>query len=302
MAATPLATGAEAISFGRVAQVRTAVVVLAFVAAFQHVLLTMATRWQEPDWSHGWMIPLFSLWLVHLDWERIRRAPVRHCWVGLVLMLAGLTAYQLSLWLVVIGLIRPLSMLVCLAGVIIYLRGLPVLRYAWLPWLYLFFAVPLPKGIYFRLTDPLRRIAATTAAAVLDLIPGLDIRRVGSMIEYLSNGAYGQIGVADACSGMRSTMTLCALGVAVAFLSKRPWWQRIVMVATCVPIAVLCNAIRVTITCALYIFVDPKYASGNYHMALGLIMLLIAFGIFSGIGWVLNNLVVEERDAEARSA
>lgn len=97
---------------------------------------------------------------------------------------------------------------------------------------------------------------------------------------------------------MRSTVTLCALGVAVAFMSDRPRWQRIVLVLSCVPIATFCNFIRVTVTCWLHVFVDPKYASGQYHMMLGLIVILLAFGIFSGLGWVLNQLVVEEPDTD----
>jgi exosortase len=167
------------------------------------------------------------------------------------------------------------------------------------PWLYLQFAIPLPKNIYFALTDPLRRMSATVAVGVLSLVPGLSIQRVGSKIHYtyFSGGQAqaGGIDVADACSGMRSTITLCALGVAVAYMSERPWWQRVIMVLACVPIATLCNFIRVTTTCSLHIFVDPKYAEGTYHTVLGLVLLLVAFGIFSGLGWVLSNLVVEER-------
>jgi exosortase len=122
-----------------------------------------------------------------------------------------------------------------------------------------------------------------------------DIRREGSTIWYdYGTTQGGAIDVADACSGMRSTITLCALGTAVTFLSDRPWWQRIIMLGSCVPIAVFCNFIRVSITSALHIFVDPKYATGTYHTALGLAVILLAFGMFSALGWVLGNLVIEE--------
>ncbi len=71
------------------------------------------------------------------------------------------------------------------------------------------------------------------------------------------------------------------------------------MVAACVPIAVFSNILRVTTTCVLHIFVDPKYAEGTYHTVLGLITLMIAFGMFSALGWVLNNLVVAESADDA---
>jgi len=97
-------------------------------------------------------------------------------------------------------------------------------------------------------------------------------------------------------------VTLCALGVAVACMSDRPLWHRIVLVLACVPIATFCNFIRVTVTCWLHVFVDPKYASGDYHMMLGLVIIVLAFGIFSGIGWILNRLVVDEDEAEPELA
>jgi exosortase len=184
---------------------------------------------------------------------------------------------------------------------IILLCGLPVLRYAWLPYLYLFFAIPLPKRIYFQLTDPLRRIAAVISASALGTIPSLSIERKGSVLEYLYQGGFGTIGVEDACSGMRATIVLCALGVAMAFISKRPLSHRIVMLAACIPIATLCNAFRVLVTCYLTIFVDAKYATGTYHTAFGLVVLLIAFGMYGGIGWILNNLFVEVPDADDAS-
>ena len=298
MSSAPQLVAAPRIEFGVGAQVRAAVVAACFVGVFYNVLLDLQyTWWHDANWSHGWIIPLFSVWFVHHNWERVRQLRVTSAWVGLPIMLCGLVLYWYSLWGVQIGYVRPFSMLICLLGVVIFLCGLPVMRYAWVPWAYLFFAVPLPKRFYFMLTDPLRRLAATAAATVLSLFPDLDIQRRGSILEYFHQGQGGVLGVEDACSGMRSTVTLCALGVAVTFMSDRPWWQRTIMVAACIPIATFCNMIRVTITCVLHIYVGAEYATGTYHTALGLVMLLLAFALFSGLGWILNNLFVEETEA-----
>jgi len=291
------------ITFDRRAQLQAALIAVAFTAVFYPVFLKLKYTWStSSDWSHGWIIPLFSIYLVYTHWDRIRRVPIRGAWLGLPVMLGGLLGYQYFLWVKPMTYPQETMMLVSLLGIIIYMCGVPFIRYGWLPWLYLFFAVPLPKGIYFALTDPLRRWAATVATNVLTLFPDLDVERVGSTIEYIYRGTAGSLGVEDACSGMRSTMTLCALGVAVAFLSERPAWQRIVMVAACIPIAVFSNFIRVTLTCVLHIFVDPKYAGGAYHMALGLVTLMLAFAVFSGLGWLLSNLVVDDPDTDAEAA
>jgi len=311
MATNPSSPPAGQIAFDRSAQMRAVIIAAAFVAAFWNLLDFLPAQlgslvdpWlHESDWSHGPIIPLFSVWLVYNRWDKIKRAPVRHTWVGLIILLGALVLYQLSFWWLTFTFLRHACLLLCLLGIIVFLCGLPVMRQAWVPWLYLLFAVPLPKRLYFELTDPLRRMAATVASGFLGLVTPLDyIERKGSLIDYMYQGQAGQIGIADACSGMRSTITLCALGVAVTFLSERPWWQRVIMIASCVPIAVFCNFIRVSITCVLHIFVDPKYATGTYHTALGLVTIMVAFGIFSGLGWVLSNLVVEEQEPEQQPA
>ena len=298
MTGAAAATHEWRISFDRAAQVKAALIAMAFSATYWGVYRMLYYHWtHNADWSHGPIIPLFSVYLVYLKWDEIKRCAVRHAWFGLVLLAIGLSAYQYSLWGVLrIGYFRPLTMMIALLGVLIMLCGLPMLRYTWIAWLYLFFAIPLPKGLYFAITNPLREWAALVATSILGLFPDLDIEQVGAVIHYYYKGQQGQLGVADACSGMRSTITLCALGVAVAFITDRPVWQRVVLIASCVPIAIFSNLIRVTVTCILHVFVDPAYAEGNFHMALGLITILIAFGIFSALAWMLNHLMIDEID------
>lgn len=293
---------ADTLRFDTPAMVRAALLAAAIIAVFWNLLdfipplgsLTYA--WvNEEDWSHGPIIPLFSAYLVYSRWNQIRGCPVKYTWAGLPVLVAGILLYAWQIFgLLPFAYARDAALLLTILGVIIFMCGLPVMRYAWLPWAYLFFAIPIPKRYYLLLTDPLRRLAATVASAVLSLVPELHVERVGSNLEYTWHGVSGVIGVADACSGMRSTITLTALGVAVTFLADRPWWQRIIMIASCVPIATFCNFIRVTITCFLHIFVDPKYAQGTYHTALGLAIILLAFAIFSGVGRVLDHLVIDE--------
>ncbi len=307
MAGTTPTTTPWKLTFDRQARIKAAIVAAAFIAVFWKLLDFVPPRlgdvvykWvTSSDWSHGPIIPLFSAYLVYMKWDQIRRCRISHTWVGLVILVAGLAFYAYSLLLGQFGYPRPLAMMVCLLGVIILLCGLPVMRYAWVPWLYLLFAIPIPQRIHFMLTNPLRQLAASVATTILGLIRDLDIQRNGSVIDAFYKGNTYAIGVADACSGMRSTITLCALGVAITFISDRPWWQRVILLAACLPIAVFCNFIRVLITTWLYIFVDERYATGTYHTLLGLAMLGLAFSIFSGIGWVLKHLVIEGHDDQS---
>lgn len=307
---------ASTLSFGRADQWRAGVIVALFIAVFWELLDFIPDQlgsavgmgrlvhaWAtESDWSHGPLIPLFSAYLVYIHWDKLKRIRVRGALLGLPLILAGLTVYCLTLFgpsgPVPFGYAKPMSMMLTLLGIIVFLCGLPAMAYLWLPWLYLFFAIPLPKRIYFEITTPLRSMVAWVATKLLSFVPDLYLRHQAAVIQYDYHGHYGQIGVVDACSGMRSLIALCAIGVAVAFMTPRPVWQRLLLVGSCVPIAIFCNFVRVTTTCVLHIFVDPKYAEGAYHTALGLGTLGLGFALFSGLGWVLNHLVIEVDDSE----
>jgi len=104
--------------------------------------------------------------------------------------------------------------------------------------------------------------------------------------------------VAEACSGMRLLMAFFALGVATAYLEMRPIWQRIVLVTAALPIAVLCNVLRVTITCSMYYIDQPELGQGVLHNFAGMLMLIPAFGMLWVLGWLLNRLFVDVEEEE----
>ena len=92
-------------------------------------------------------------------------------------------------------------------------------------------------------------------------------------------------------------MAFLALGVAMAYLHYRPMWQRIVLLISTIPIAILCNIVRVTITGFIYVLVHPKYTQGVYHDALGMAMLPLAFGLYGFLAWFMSSLFINEDQA-----
>jgi exosortase/archaeosortase family protein len=91
-------------------------------------------------------------------------------------------------------------------------------------------------------------------------------------------------------------MAFMALGVAMAYLHPRAIWQRLVLLASTIPIAILCNVVRVTVTGFIYILWDPKYATDIYHDLLGMLMLPLAFGLYGGLAWFMSNLLVDAKE------
>ena len=135
---------------------------------------------------------------------------------------------------------------------------------------------------------------------ILSLVPQLEAESQGSIINVIYKGIKMEPGldVADACSGMRLLMAFVALGVAMAYLHWRPVWQRLVLLASTIPIAIVCNIVRVTITGFIYILGDPKYAQGIYHDMLGMLMLPLAFIMYGALAALLENLFVDEDETE----
>ena len=276
-----------------------ALVVFIYWGTIRHGLIS---RWlHDGNWSHGWLIPLFSLYFLGTQREALMRCRPRPGYLGAVILALSLAVYFVSAWRLRMAYPQGLSIIGAVFGVTLLMGGWGVIRVAWFPILFLLFAIPLPHSIYVELTMPLRELASTVAAVVMPLFaPGLHTQAQAVVIDYVMPGMpAGTLNVEEACSGMRSTMAFVTLGVAMAYLGERPTWQRIVMVLTCVPIAVFCNTIRVVVTGLLHVNGHEDLARGTAHQVLGILMFAVALGLFALIGYVLSHLLVEVPDESA---
>ncbi len=265
---------------------------------FADEIVNMVRRWtNDATWTHGFLIPLFSLYFLNQKKEQILGSSISPNWpLGLTVLLLCLLMYPLNVVQFKFFYGRQILIPATLGAVAFFMGGWKLIRYTWLPIGYLFFAIPLPDRLYAQLTIPLRKLAAEAAAIVLNIVPDMTASVQGVVIEVVYRGKPLEPGldVAEACSGMRLLMAFVALGVAMAYLHERPVWQRLMLLASTIPISIICNVIRVTITGLIYILWDPQYAQGIYHDTLGLLMLPVAFGLYGGLAWLMTNLFVEE--------
>jgi exosortase len=136
----------------------------------------------------------------------------------------------------------------------------------------------------------------------MSLVGDLEATASGVIIDVVYKGQRLEppLNVADACSGMRLLLAFLALGVAMAYLHWRPIWQRLILLASTIPIAVFCNMVRVTTTGFIYVFIAPKYAQGVYHDMLGILMLVLAFGMYWLLAWFMESLFVDEHELERK--
>jgi exosortase len=270
------------------------------------VLLAAVNYWQFPvlvgtwlsdaNWTHGFLIPLFSAYLIYSRREELFAARRRVCLLGLPLMLLALMFIILGFYPIGTYWISQLNITLLLFGLVLYLAGPQVARITWVPIFYLALAMPIPDLLYARLAVPLQEFAAKGATILLQLA-GVEMDVTASNLQIRSlSGHEHSLTVAEACSGMRSLMAYVALGVAWAYLEYRPLWHRITLVAATVPIAIFINVVRVAITCTMYVVDRPELGQDFMHGLVGMAMLVPALLLLWLLNWLLNSLFVEEEE------
>ncbi len=262
---------------------------------------------EDPNWSHILVVPLISAYYVYLHRQKIASIPARISWWGLGVAFLGLLSY---VWWIYPGrndMFRGLSMILCLFGCVWFLQGGRRLRILWFPVVYLALAVKIPDSIWQQIAFQLQLIASAGSAVTLTIAGSLldfrlEVAAQDFVMTWFADGTYqeARFSIAEACSGLRMLMAFVALGVALAFLWDRFWWQRLIMVSMAIPIALAVNIGRVTVLGLLNLW-DPELARGDAHIMVGMLMLLPAGAMFLGLGWVLDKLIIVE-EAEKPAA
>jgi exosortase len=256
--------------------------------AFWTVLGEAAQRWiHDPQYSHGFFVPAFALVLLWLRRRQLEWNTLTPSWWGLPLLLAGCTlclagTHYCSDWL------EAIALLPCLAGVFLACGGRRALRWACPAVLFLFFMIPLPYRAAVALAGPLQRLATVASTFVLQTL-GLPAVAEGNII--LLNDV--EIGIVEACSGLRMLMVFFALATGVALVSRRPLWDRIAIVASALPIALFVNLIRITATGVLHGMDQSELANTFFHDLAGWLMMPLALALLGLELKILSWLLIE---------
>jgi exosortase len=233
--------------------------------------------WDDANYSHGFLVPLFSAFLIWRQRERLRALAPRGSTLGLPVLLGGIGLLVLGDLGAENFLMRS-SLIVILAGLVLFHLGPRVFRIMLFPVAFLFFMVPLPAVVFYAVTFPLQQLAAEQAAWVLDVL-GVPVLLDGNVI-HLSQIS---LGVTEACSGIRSLISLLAAAVAGAYLLIPSGWAMAVFVASAVPITILANAGRVVSAGLIGQWFGVEYAAGFFHEFAGLVVYFFAFACLVGV-------------------
>jgi len=231
----------------------------------------VAQWWDDANYNHGFLIPVFSAFLVWRERQRLAAIPLAPTSFGLAVLLGGIALLLLGDIGAENFLMRS-SLIVILAGLVLFMAGRGILRAVLFPLGYLLFMIPLPGILFYAITFPLQRIAAEQAAWALDLL-GVPVLLDGNII-HLSQIS---LGVTEACSGIRSLISLLAGAAAWAYLMLPAGWLSVLFVATAIPITIVANSARVVATGLIGQWFGVEYASGFFHEFAGWVVYIFAF-------------------------
>jgi exosortase len=243
------------------------------IAANLSTLVHLAGRWsREPDYSHGFLVPLISGFLL---WQRrglipSTAKPARGRWLGVVLLVGSAI---LRLWAIYFDFIlfEAVAFVACLAGAAVLIGGFGALRWAWPSIMFLLFMIPLPGALSGRLSGPLQHLATVCSTYVLQTL-GVPAIATGNVI-WLSHGT---IGVVEACNGLRMLMMFGAATTAAVLVLKIPNWQKICLLVSAPGIAVASNIFRIAVTGLAQEFAGQHLADTIFHDLAGWIMMPLA--------------------------
>jgi exosortase len=248
-------------------------VCLMLVLLYHGIAVKLVTDWYElPDFSHGFLIPFFAAFLLWDKRRQLQSTAIEPSWAGVWLVTLGLFVLLLGIFGADLFLQRT-SFILLTAGLVWTLLGRAMLGQVKFVLFVLLLAIPLPTILFNQITFPLQIVASKLASSLLPLA-GVPVLREGNVIQLPTM----QLEVAEACSGIRSLMSLFTVAVIYGYLLERSNWRRVVMALSSIPIAVAANGARIFGTGLCVQYWDPDKAMGFFHEFSGWLMFLVSLG------------------------
>ncbi|HXM44505.1 MAG TPA: exosortase [Bryobacteraceae bacterium] len=251
--------------------------------SYAPVLWRLVRQWDsDPDMGHGFFVPLvvgFIVWQKRAELLALKSSPN---WWGLAVVLYG----GLQLYIATLGaelFLARTAFVISVIGIVLLLGGTAVVRALAFPLFLLFFMIPIPTVVYNSITFPLQLLASRVSTQALDVMQ-IPVLREGNVLEL----AEQKLSVVEACSGIRSLLSLTFLSLVYGYFFENKVWMRVFLFLSTIPIAIVANASRVTLTGVLTEY-KPELAEGFFHTASGWVIFMVALAILVALHQILNR-------------
>jgi exosortase len=250
---------------------------LAILLAYENMIRFTATFWAKDMYSHGYIIPFFAAYLFWIRKRPLTESPALDRWIGVGVVAASLGLRVFAAYYDYNNFER-LSFIGAMLGVCLIAGGRSMFRWAWLPIAFLAFMFPLPSMVENTLLMKLQTWASIFSTWALQVM-GVSASRMGNTIsvDTLSD----PLEVAEACSGLRMLTIFGAMSVALVMIIDRPWWDKLIILLSAIPIALASNVIRIVVTALLYMAFgqDTPWLNKIIHDWAGFAMMPIGLGL-----------------------
>ncbi len=265
-------------------------IALALGAIFSDGLTDMAVSWEREEYSHGYMIPMISLWFIWKNRELATNMVFKGSWLGIVVVLFGVLVGFMG-ELATLFVVTQYAFLLILYGLCLALLGWKGLHLFWFALIYLFFMIPLPNFLYNNLSSNLQLISSQLGVAVIRLFD-ISVFLQGNVIDL---GNY-QLQVVEACSGLRYLFPLTSFGFLCAYFFRAKLWMRSLVFLSTLPITVLMNSFRIGVIGVLVEHWGIEQAEGFLHDFEGWIIFVGCLAILFAEMWLMVKCFMPGRE------
>jgi len=257
-------------------------------------VLDLLHEWQGNDnYSAGQIVPLVAVFLIWRERRAGWRARFTPCWPsGMALVVLAQVAHVYGL-LFLRQAAERYALVLTILGLTLLIAGRQVFRRLFWILLFLFLMVPLPGVAHNLIAGPLQRLATTGSVVLLEAV-GVSVGQQGNVV--LLNERT-PIAVAEACSGLRMLTAFVIVAAFIAYMVKRPRWQKAILLASSIPVAVVCNIVRIFVTALLMLHVSNEVGEKFFHDCAGLVMMPAAVLLLFGELWLMDKLITPESAA-----
>jgi exosortase len=253
----------------------------------------IADLWQiwnrSDEYSSGMLVPLIAAYILYNSRDSLRSCKIKPCVYAVFVFIAAQVMRWVGLFFMYASAER-LSMLITLAALVMLIGGVRLFRKVSPVLLFTLLMLPLPASVHARVTLPLQNVATSSAVFCLELF-GFIVTREGNIIRL--NDA--TVAVAEACNGLRMVMAFFVIASFIALLIKRPWPEKMIVVFSALPVAIVCNTIRLTATAMIFMVVDAERWESLFHDFGGYAMMPLAIGMLMAQLWLLKKLFTTDQ-------
>ena len=271
-------------------------IIAAIALVFWPVFVRLVDAWiVDGNYSHGFLIVPIAAYFVWERRHRLAAAPLRPSWFGLVVLAFGIAVLLAGLWGSELFLSR-VALLPVIGGIVWFLYGWQHLRILWFPLAFLFLMIPIPAIIFNQIAFPLQMFASKVGESAISAA-GIPVLREGNVLIL----AHTTLEVAEACSGIRSLVSLITLGIVFGYFMDPRMWVRALIVISAVPVAIIANGARVAGTGMAAHWIGVEAAEGFFHQFSGWIVFIFAFVMILILQRVIARFAPQSRVAQQRT-